>query len=109
MLIRSTPALRASVAAIAACCGVMTAAPLVACGFIYPDPDDVSEDEADEQPAGYNGNTADDAIRQAIAAELVAGKSKTAIKQELAGKEIGGVKLTHRLISDYIEKITAEE
>lgn len=30
MLIRSTPALRASVAAIAACCGVMTAAPLVA-------------------------------------------------------------------------------
>ena len=86
-----------------------TAAPLVACGFIYPDPDDVCEDEADEQPAGYNGNTADDAIRQAIAAELVAGKSKTAIKQELAGKEIGGVKLTHRLISDYIEKITAEE
>ena len=59
--------------------------------------------------AGNNGNTADDAIRQAIAAELVAGKSKTAIKQELAGKEIGGVKLTHRLISDYIEKITAEE
>ena len=68
-----------------------------------------SADEADEQPAGYNGNTADDAIRQAIAAELVAGESKTAIKQELAGKEIGGVKLTHRLISDYIEKITAEE
>ena len=68
-----------------------------------------SADEADEQAAGYNGNTADDAIRQAIAAELVAGKSKTAIKQELAGKEIGGVKLTHRLISDYIEKITAEE
>lgn len=33
-----------------------TAAPLVACGFIYPDPDDVSEDEADEQPA------ADDAV-----------------------------------------------
>lgn len=65
--------------------------------------------EADERPAGNNGNTADDAIRQAIAAELVAGKSKTAIKQELAGKEIGGVKLTHRLISDYIEKITAEE
>ena len=34
---------------------------------------------------------------------------KRTIKQELAGKEIGGVKLTHRLISDYIEKITAEE
>ena len=68
-----------------------------------------SADEADERPAGNNGNTANDALRQAIAAELVAGKSKTAIKQELAGKEIGGVKLTHRLISDYIEKITAEE
>lgn len=68
-----------------------------------------SADEADEQSAGNNGNTADDAIRQTIAAELMAGKSKTAIKQELAGKEIGGVKLTHRLISDYIEKITAEE
>lgn len=35
-----------------------------------------SADEADERPAGNNGNTADDAIRQAIAAELVAGKSK---------------------------------
>lgn len=68
-----------------------------------------SADEADEQPAGYNGNTADDAIREAITAELVAGKSKTAIKQELAGKEIDGVKLTHRLISDCIGKITAEE
>ena len=68
-----------------------------------------SAGEADEQPAGNDDNTADDAIRQAIAAELVAGKSKTAIKQELAGKEIGGVKLTHRLISDYVEKITAEE
>lgn len=68
-----------------------------------------SADEADEQPAGNDGNTADNAIREAIAAELVAGKSKTAIKQELAGKEISGVKLTHRLISDYIEKITAEE
>lgn len=65
--------------------------------------------DADEQPGGDDESTADDAIRQAIAAELLAGKSKTAIKQELAGKEIGGVKLTHRLISDYIEKITAEE
>lgn len=69
-----------------------------------------AEKDAEAPKAGgNNGNTADDAIRQAIAAELVAGKSKTAIKQELAGKEIGGVKLTHRLISDYIEKITAEE
>lgn len=59
--------------------------------------------------AAATETAATDAIRQAIAAELVAGKSKTAIKQELAGKEIGGVKLTHRLISDYIEKITAEE
>lgn len=67
-----------------------------------------SAGEADEQPAGNDGNAADDAIRQAIAAELVAGKSKTAIKRELAGKEIGGVKLTHRLISDYIEMIAEE-
>lgn len=59
--------------------------------------------------AAATETAATDAIRQAIAAELVAGKSKTAIKQELAGKEIGGVKLTRRLISDYIEKITAEE
>lgn len=34
-----------------------TAAPLVACGFIYPDPDDVSEDEADEQPAAEDAVT----------------------------------------------------
>lgn len=34
-----------------------TAAPLVACGFIYPDPDDGSEDEADEQPAAEDAVT----------------------------------------------------
>lgn len=34
-----------------------TAAPLVACGFIYPDPDYVSEDEADEQPAAEDAVT----------------------------------------------------
>lgn len=34
-----------------------TAAPLVACGFIYPDPDDASEDEADEQPAAEDAVT----------------------------------------------------
>lgn len=50
-----------------------------------------------------------DVVRQAINEELHSGKSKTAIKQELAGKEIGGVKLTHRLIADYIDRLTAEE
>lgn len=39
-----------------------TAAPLVACGFIYPDPDDVSEDEADEQPAADKQPAAEDAV-----------------------------------------------
>lgn len=39
-----------------------TAAPLVACGFIYPDPDDVSEDEADEQPAADGQPAAEDAV-----------------------------------------------
>lgn len=39
-----------------------TAAPLVACGFIYPDPDDVSEDEADEQPAADERPAAEDAV-----------------------------------------------
>ena len=39
-----------------------TAAPLVACGFIYPDPDDVSEDEADEQPAADEQPVAEDAV-----------------------------------------------
>ena len=34
-----------------------TAAPLVACGFIYPDPDDVCEDKADEQPAAEDAVT----------------------------------------------------
>lgn len=39
-----------------------TAAPLVACGFIYPDPDDVSEDEADEQPAADERPAAEDVV-----------------------------------------------
>lgn len=39
-----------------------TAAPLVACGFIYPDLDDVSEDEADEQPAADEQPVAEDAV-----------------------------------------------
>lgn len=73
-------------------------------------PDDGPEAATvEEKPDEGVATDADEAIRQAIAAELTAGKSKTAIKQGLAGKEIGGVKLTHRLISDYIEKITAEE
>lgn len=67
-----------------------------------------------EQPAnaageddGGSANAADDAIRQAVAEGLAAGKSKTALRHELAGREIGGVKLTHRLAAAYIERITA--
>ena len=47
-----------------------------------------SADEADERPAGNNGNTADDAIRQAIAAELVAGHERVGHGAPLAA---GGV------------------
>lgn len=47
--------------------------------------------------------------RKAIADALDAGKTKTAIRQELAGKEIGGEKLTHRLIIRYIDILTAEK
>lgn len=45
-----------------------TVAPLVACGFIYPDPDDVGEDEADEQPAAE-----DEAVEQPAAEDAVTG------------------------------------
>lgn len=72
-------------------------------------PATAKEDKADEASPESPEIAADDAIRKVIAAELVAGKSKSAIKTALAGKEIGGMKLTHRLISDYIDRITAEE
>lgn len=72
--------------------------------------DDASEaGKADKTTPADPEATAEDAVRKAIAAELVAGKSKSAIKSALAGKEIGGVKLTHRLVSDYIDQIIAEE
>ncbi|WP_418991860.1 hypothetical protein [Alistipes sp.] len=70
---------------------------------------DAAEEAQVDRAASENPEAAaDDAIRQAIAAELLAGKSKSAIKSALAGKEIGGVKLTHRLISDCIDRIAAE-
>lgn len=72
-------------------------------------PDTGEEGEIDEASPESPEVAADEAIRKTIAAELVAGKSKSAIKSALAGKEIGGVKLTHRLIADYIDRITAEE
>lgn len=72
-------------------------------------PEAVTEDKADEASPASPEIAADEAVRKAIAAELVAGKSKSAIKSALVGKVIGGVKLTHRLISDYIDRITAEE
>lgn len=72
-------------------------------------PGTIKEGKADETAPANPEAATDDAIRKAIAAELVAGKSKSAIKSALAGKEIGGVKLTHRLVADCIDKITAEE
>lgn len=72
-------------------------------------PEAVKEGKIDETSPASPEIAADETIRQIIAAELVAGKSKSAIKTALAGKEVGGVKLTHRLVADYIDKITAEE
>lgn len=47
-----------------------TAAPLVACGFIYPDPDDVSEDAADEQPAAEDEADEQPAAENAVTGHL---------------------------------------
>lgn len=55
------------------------------------------------------GVVASEVVKQAIAAELAAGKSKTVVKSEFTGKEIDGVKLTHRLVGTYIKIITQEK
>ena len=73
-----------------------TAAPLVACGFIYPDPDDVSEDEADEQPAAEDAVTGhlDPAQFESMtAAELrkmadTKGKNKAQLIAEICTQEV---------------------
>lgn len=85
-----------------------TAAETAASEAKEADGDDSGADDEGTTDANVD-KSADEVIRQAIAAELAGGKSKAAIKKEYAGKEIGGVKLTHRLVADYIEKITAEE
>lgn len=80
-----------------------TAAPLVACGFIYPDPDDVSEDAADEQPAAedtVNGHLDPAQFESMTAADLrkmaddmgikgTKGKSKAQLIAEICAQEVG--------------------
>lgn len=79
-----------------------TAAPLVACGFIYPDPDDVSEDAADEQPAAedtVNGHLDSAQFESMTAADLrkmaddmgikgTKGKSKAQLIAEICAQEV---------------------
>lgn len=80
-----------------------TAAPLVACGFIYPDPDDVSEDEADEQPAAedavtghldpaqFESMTAADLRKMAddMGIKGAKGKNKAQLIAEICAQEVG--------------------
>lgn len=73
-----------------------TAAPLVACGFIYPDPDDGSEDEADDavtghlDPAQFESMTAADLrkIADDMGIKGTKGKNKAQLIAEICAQEV---------------------
>lgn len=78
-----------------------TAAPLVACGFVYPDPDDVAEDEAEQpaaedtvtghlDPAQFEDMTAADLRKLAddMGIKGTKGKNKAQLIAEICAQEV---------------------
>lgn len=64
---------------------------------------DAAEDAEPEQAP--NASPLNTTILSTVAEALASGKSKSAIKSELAGSEIDGVKLTVRLVASYIKAV----
>ncbi len=80
-------------------------------GLFEKIPDNTS-DGGNAAKSNENGQSADvsnAAVKSAIAAVLESGTAKTKIKSDFAGREIDGVKLTQRLVAEYIKAIESEK
>ena len=80
-------------------------------GLFEKIPDNTS-DGGNAAKSNENGQSADvsnAAVKSAIAAALESGTAKTKIKSDFAGREIDGVKLTQRLVAEYIQAIESEK
>lgn len=80
-------------------------------GLFEKIPDNTS-DGGNAAKSNENGQSADVsnvAVKSAIAAALESGTAKTKIKSDFAGREIDGVKLTQRLVAEYIKAIESEK
>lgn len=82
-----------------------------ATGLFEKIPDNTS-DGGNAAKSNGNGQSADvsnAAVKSAIADALASGATKTKIKSDFAGREIDGVKLTQRLVGEYIKAIESEK
>ena len=70
---------------------------------------DVSNAAAKSNENGQSADVSNAAVKSAIAAALESGTAKTKIKSDFAGREIDGVKLTQRLVAEYIKAIESEK
>lgn len=80
-------------------------------GLFEKIPDNTSNggNAAKSNENGQSADVSNAAVKSAIAAALESGTAKTKIKSDFAGREIGGVKLTQRLVAEYIKAIESEK
>lgn len=80
-------------------------------GLFEKIPDNTSDDgnAAKSNENGQSADVSNAAVKSAIAAALESGTAKTKIKSDFAGREIDGVKLTQRLVAEYIKAIESEK
>lgn len=80
-------------------------------GLFEKIPDNTSNggNAAKSNENGQSADVSNAAVKSAIAAALESGTAKTKIKSDFAGREIDGVKLTQRLVAEYIKAIESEK
>lgn len=80
-------------------------------GLFEKIPDNTSNggNAAKSNENGQSADVSNAAVKSAIAAALESGTAKTKIKSDFAGREIDGIKLTQRLVAEYIKAIESEK
>lgn len=80
-------------------------------GLFEKIPDNTSNggNAAKSNENGQSADVSNASVKSAIAAALESGTAKTKIKSDFAGREIDGVKLTQRLVAEYIKAIESEK
>lgn len=80
-------------------------------GLFEKIPDNTSNggNAAKSNENGQSADVSNAAVKSAIAAALESGTAKMKIKSDFAGREIDGIKLTQRLVAEYIKAIESEK